>query len=73
MAENPSPDERVAIDELTPEEANRIIHSHRKVRYGQSNSSTFKTVSIVHFNAFVRYRLLAVSTAKGQMRQQAAL
>ncbi|EWG44637.1 hypothetical protein FVEG_05647 [Fusarium verticillioides 7600] len=34
MAENPSPDERVAIDDLTPEEANRIIHSHRKVRYG---------------------------------------
>ncbi|QGI79837.1 hypothetical protein CEK25_006566 [Fusarium fujikuroi] len=30
MAENPSPDERVAIDDLTPEEANRIIHSHRK-------------------------------------------
>ncbi|KAI7765183.1 hypothetical protein ACKAV7_005214 [Fusarium commune] len=35
MAENPSPDERVAIDDLTPEEANRIIHSHRKVRYAQ--------------------------------------
>ncbi|KAL6925322.1 hypothetical protein ACHAPO_008990 [Fusarium lateritium] len=36
MAENPSPDEheRVVIDDLTPEEANRIIHSHRKVRYG---------------------------------------
>lgn len=35
MAENPSPDERVPIDELTPEEASRIIHSHRKVRYGE--------------------------------------
>ncbi|KAF4444403.1 hypothetical protein F53441_11127 [Fusarium austroafricanum] len=34
MAENPSPEERAAIDDLTPEEANRIIHSHRKVRYG---------------------------------------
>ncbi|KAM0337337.1 hypothetical protein ACHAPQ_003195 [Fusarium lateritium] len=33
MAENPSPEERVVIDDLTPEEANRIIHSHRKVRY----------------------------------------
>ena len=22
------------LEELTPEEANRIIHSHRKVRYG---------------------------------------
>lgn len=34
MADNPSPEDRVAIDELTPEEASRIIHSHRKVRYG---------------------------------------
>ncbi|KAI5465317.1 fungal-specific transcription factor domain-containing protein [Mariannaea sp. PMI_226] len=34
MAENPSPEERAVIDELTPEEASRIIHSHRKVRYG---------------------------------------
>ncbi|KND86978.1 putative transcriptional regulatory protein [Tolypocladium ophioglossoides CBS 100239] len=34
MAENPEPDELVSVDELTPEEANRIIHSHRKVRYG---------------------------------------
>lgn len=24
------------IDNLTPEEASRIIHSHRKVRYGMS-------------------------------------
>lgn len=24
------------IDDLTPEEASRIIHSHRKVRYGTS-------------------------------------
>ncbi|KAF5718769.1 regulatory protein [Fusarium globosum] len=39
MAENPSPDERVAIDDLTPEEANRIIHSHRKVRYGSGAPS----------------------------------
>lgn len=35
MAENSSPEERVVIDDLTPEEANRIIHSHRKVRYGK--------------------------------------
>ncbi|KAF5661794.1 hypothetical protein FCIRC_11725 [Fusarium circinatum] len=39
MAENPSPEERVAIDDLTPEEANRIIHSHRKVRYGSGAPS----------------------------------
>ncbi|KAF5533636.1 hypothetical protein FMEXI_11712 [Fusarium mexicanum] len=38
MAENPSPEERVAIDDLTPEEANRIIHSHRK----PNRSSTSK-------------------------------
>jgi hypothetical protein len=25
------------LEDLTPEEANRIIHSHRKVRYGQSH------------------------------------
>ncbi|KAK1622931.1 fungal-specific transcription factor domain-containing protein [Colletotrichum phormii] len=29
----PTPDQ-ASIDDLTPEEANRIIHSHRKVRYG---------------------------------------
>ncbi|PHH88840.1 hypothetical protein CDD83_6982 [Cordyceps sp. RAO-2017] len=34
MAENPEADDLVPVDELTPEEANRIIHSHRKVRYG---------------------------------------
>ncbi|OTA08016.1 Zn2Cys6 transcriptional regulator [Trichoderma parareesei] len=27
-------DEQVPVDDLTPEEASRIIHSHRKVRYG---------------------------------------
>lgn len=24
-----------SVDQLTPEEASRIIHSHRKVRYGE--------------------------------------
>lgn len=28
--------ESPSVDDLTPEEANRIIHSHRKVRYGRS-------------------------------------
>ncbi|KAG6038168.1 hypothetical protein E4U41_004515, partial [Claviceps citrina] len=32
------PDETISVAELTPEEANRIIHSHRKVRYGISTS-----------------------------------
>ncbi|KAM0224800.1 hypothetical protein ACHAQD_001595 [Fusarium lateritium] len=40
MAENPSPEERVVIDDLTPEEANRIIHSHRKVRYAVPSESS---------------------------------
>ncbi|KEY72464.1 hypothetical protein S7711_05139 [Stachybotrys chartarum IBT 7711] len=34
MADDPDGDERVAVEDLTPEEASRIIHSHRKVRYG---------------------------------------
>jgi hypothetical protein len=28
------------IETLTPDEANRIIHSHRKVRYGKQAQST---------------------------------
>ena len=28
------------LEDLTPEEANRIIHSHRKVRYGKWTSSS---------------------------------
>jgi hypothetical protein len=49
MAENPSPDERVVIDDLTPEEANRIIHSHRKVRYGKSlaNNLNLETLLLI--------------------------
>lgn len=36
MTDTPEPDaeDQASIDLLTPEEANRIIHSHRKVRYG---------------------------------------
>ncbi|KAK5989818.1 hypothetical protein PT974_08079 [Cladobotryum mycophilum] len=34
MADHPDPVEGLPVDELTPEEASRIIHSHRKVRYG---------------------------------------
>ncbi|KAK1982384.1 fungal-specific transcription factor domain-containing protein [Colletotrichum cereale] len=34
MPESQSTPDQVSIDDLTPEEANRIIHSHRKVRYG---------------------------------------
>ena len=35
MGDNNTNDEKVPIDDLTPEEVSRIIHSHRKVRYGQ--------------------------------------
>ncbi|KAK1992971.1 fungal-specific transcription factor domain-containing protein [Colletotrichum falcatum] len=34
MPESQSTPDQLSIDDLTPEEANRIIHSHRKVRYG---------------------------------------
>ncbi|KAJ0335529.1 hypothetical protein COL922a_009107 [Colletotrichum nupharicola] len=33
MPESNTTPDQVSIDDLTPEEANRIIHSHRKVRY----------------------------------------
>ncbi|KAI9166524.1 putative transcriptional regulatory protein [Paramyrothecium foliicola] len=34
MAENPDAEDRLPVDDLTAEEASRIIHSHRKVRHG---------------------------------------
>ncbi|KYK56472.1 Fungal specific transcription factor [Drechmeria coniospora] len=34
MTEHPEAEEPVPVEDLTPEEVNRIIHSHRKVRYG---------------------------------------
>ncbi|KAG5921697.1 hypothetical protein E4U42_005730 [Claviceps africana] len=34
MTEPAEPNKAISIDDLTPEEASRIIHSHRKVRYG---------------------------------------
>lgn len=39
MTKSAEPDETFPIEELTPEEASRIIHSHRKVRYGTLHSS----------------------------------
>ncbi|KAI6783971.1 putative thiamine repressible regulatory protein [Emericellopsis cladophorae] len=41
MADNGQGDaeEQVSVDQLTPEEANRIIHSHRKVRYASLEES----------------------------------
>ena len=37
------PDGSPGLDDLTPEEASRIIHSHRKVRYGESALVDAKT------------------------------
>lgn len=34
MAENSGAEDQVPVEDLSPEEASRIIHSHRKVRYG---------------------------------------
>ncbi|KAG5982042.1 hypothetical protein E4U55_002390 [Claviceps digitariae] len=34
MTESAEPNKAISVDDLTPEEASRIIHSHRKVRYG---------------------------------------
>jgi hypothetical protein len=38
MTESADADEQVPVEDLTPEEASRIIHSHRKVRYGKETS-----------------------------------
>lgn len=43
MTENADADEQVPVEDLTPEEASRIIHSHRKVRYGKEISSSKRT------------------------------
>lgn len=34
MPDHPDNDDLASVNDLTPEEVNRIIHSHRKVRYG---------------------------------------
>ena len=40
MAE-PREDESASVNDLSPEEVSRIIHSHRKVRYGKSPRQPF--------------------------------
>src|ERR1700677_2317644 len=52
---------------LTPEEASRIIHSHRKVRYGEITASILFPLytDIIKFaENFHRHCLLALSTAQ---------
>lgn len=47
MTESADADEQVPVEDLTPEEASRIIHSHRKVRYGKEISQPQLHSSIV--------------------------
>lgn len=48
MADNAEaePEDHVSVDQLTPEEASRIIHSHRKVRYGELSAMPLSVLSI---------------------------
>lgn len=82
MAENDA-DEQVPVDDLTPEEANRIIHSHRKVRYGKHLSMAINSAAQGRANSapsypsgshriaarlmHCRHRLLALPSAQGQV------
>lgn len=54
MADSADADDQVPVDDLTPEEASRIIHSHRKVRYGKEHFS----MAMAHVN---REQIFAVS------------
>lgn len=47
MTESADVDEQVPVEDLTPEEASRIIHSHRKVRYGKETSRPQLRASIL--------------------------
>jgi hypothetical protein len=74
MADGADPDEHIPVEDLTPEEASRIIHSHRKVRYGESAWTwLIAAILTVLTNASRRYCMLAVSAAQGKMRQPATL
>lgn len=62
---------QVPIQDLTPEQASHIIHSHRKVRYGMSTISpprgvTFaKLVALIGLQMIYRYRMLAMQVRGG--------
>lgn len=90
MPDNPDePEEQVSVDQLTPEEASRIIHSHRKVRYGKTPSpqasywqyhrerftpnESMASRGLVGLIINNRNRVLAMPPAKGEVRQQAAV
>jgi hypothetical protein len=69
------------IETLTPDEANRIIHSHRKVRYGKQAQPALHGVKIPDFEfctttrklqhrlKMFRHCMLAMSSTQGQVRQ----
>jgi len=48
MAE-PREDESASVNDLSPEEVSRIIHSHRKVRYGKSPRQPFPCFFFLFF------------------------
>ncbi|KAG6047770.1 hypothetical protein E4U39_000131 [Claviceps sp. Clav50 group G5] len=68
MTESAEPEQPISVDELTPEEASRIIHSHRKVRYvankGASSSSSSSAVAAAAAAA-------VTATQKGRSRKRA--
>lgn len=62
-------DQTALIDQLTPEEASRIIHSHRKVRYGKKPPLSQSDV-VSSVNELIRpdrYGMLALSSTQGEM------
>ncbi|KAH0598452.1 hypothetical protein MHUMG1_03750 [Metarhizium humberi] len=61
MTETTEAEEAIPIEELTPEEANRIIHSHRKVRYGKNASA--------HQNGQAKKRARSFSDAHEESRK----
>ncbi|KAG6242687.1 hypothetical protein E4U24_005626 [Claviceps purpurea] len=70
MSESAEPDQPISVDELTPEEASRIIHSHRKVRYvankGVSTSSSSAAAAAATAGQKGRSRKRARSSSDGR-------
>ncbi|KAG6152253.1 hypothetical protein E4U37_004039 [Claviceps purpurea] len=70
MSESAEPDQPISVDELTPEEASRIIHSHRKVRYvankGASTSSSSAAAAAATAGQKGRSRKRARSSSDGR-------
>lgn len=52
MAERAAGDDGAGVNDLTPEEVSRIIHSHRKVRYGKHTACRTGLKSVEVFLSF---------------------